>query len=223
MKKASIQTAAVCALLLGASHALAHSPAADGDIAIEGDAAAGYVVSGGNAIKTGGGECLKLGGFSEDSQSNACEGIVDEPEPEPEPVVKAPEPEPEPEPAPVARIDTRDLSGLALFEFDSDQLNSDGDAAMEALFAQLAEFKGITGIKVTGYTDSTGPEEYNQALSQRRAETIANVIKTRYPDASITAVGLGEADPVADNSTPEGRQQNRRVVIDLTASRMTFE
>ena len=67
-------------------------------------------------------------------------------------------------------------------------------------------------VVVTGYTDSTGTEAYNVALSKRRSESVRNYLISRGVDAArITAVGLGESDPIDTNQTAEGRQRNRRV------------
>ncbi len=72
-------------------------------------------------------------------------------------------------------------------------------------------------IDVMGHTDSTGAEAYNQGLSQRRAEAVANYLVSRgVSRARIETMGYGEEYPVADNSTPEGRAQNRRVEIRIT-------
>ena len=211
----------VCvALLGGASVAHAQTVALEGDIEVPAGNDA-YVASDGEAVRTGLGECLRQGGFSEDDQINACEGIEEVVEaPMPEPVV---EPEPEPEPTQVARVELREVDDRANFEFDSADLTPEGQTEMENLFQQLEEYRGVTEITVIGHTDSTGPEEYNQQLSERRAQTVADMLSERYPEASVTTEGRGESDPIATNETREGRQMNRRVDIELTASRMTFE
>ena len=66
-------------------------------------------------------------------------------------------------------------------------------------------------IEVRGHTDNRGSKKHNQALSERRAQTVMNYLKEHGVTNHMTAVGYGEEDPIADNSTPEGRQQNRRV------------
>jgi outer membrane protein OmpA-like peptidoglycan-associated protein len=73
---------------------------------------------------------------------------------------------------------------------------------------------GITHVRVYGYTDSTGSETYNERLSQLRANAVADALATAGLQRSgIEAIGAGPRDPVADNSTAEGRAQNRRVAI----------
>ena len=68
--------------------------------------------------------------------------------------------------------------------------------------------------ELLGYTDSMGSEAYNLDLSQRRADTVRNeMIKRGAPADRIKATGYGEADPVGDNTTKEGRARNRRVEL----------
>ena len=72
-------------------------------------------------------------------------------------------------------------------------------------------------IDVYGHTDSTGSDAYNQSLSERRAQSVANYLTMRGVSASrIRSQGFGESYPVASNDTPEGRQRNRRVEIKIT-------
>jgi OOP family OmpA-OmpF porin len=74
----------------------------------------------------------------------------------------------------------------------------------------------VSGI-AEGHTDSVGSDAYNQALSERRAKAVVDYLGTLGIDASrMQAVGAGEANPVADNGTDEGRAQNRRVVLRRT-------
>ena len=208
------------ALLGGASVAHAQTVALEGDIEIPENNDA-YVSADGEVVRTGLGECLRLGTLEDDDLVNACEGIEDtvaEVVPEPEPVPVAPAPEPEP----TQRVELKEMDDRANFQFDSAELTPEGEAEMQALFDQLGDFKP-TEVMVIGHTDSSGPEEYNMGLSEERAATVATMLAERYPDASITTEGRGESDPIATNETAEGRRMNRRVEIDLTASRMTFE
>ena len=194
----------------------AHS-AVDGSVEASGGS---YVSAGGTVLKTGLGNCLQSGTFSSDDAINACEGITDEAVEEV--VAEAPAAAPEPAPVQTSKIDTREFSEQTLFDTDSAQLNSAGMSVMNGLFSSLEEYKGITGISVTGHTDSRGSEAYNQALSEQRAQTVAGQISTRYPEARIEVIGMGESSPIAPNVTAEGRQLNRRVDVEVTATRMVF-
>ena len=208
-------------LLLGSGVALAHDVALEGVIEIpEGSDA--YVSAGGEAVRTGGGECLRLGGFSEENRVDACEGI------EPVEEVAEAEPAPEPAPAPVPEptvkepiISTATLGGEALFDTNSAELVAASEQALATLLVQLDKFQEITDIEVVGHTDSRGAEDYNQTLSEERARSVQAFLQAAYPDVDITARGAGESNPVATNSTPEGRQLNRRVEIRVTAKSIT--
>ena len=73
----------------------------------------------------------------------------------------------------------------------------------------------VVDIDIIGHTDSMGPEEYNQKLSERRATAMKDfLVNERDVDASIIDIsGMGESSPIADNATAEGRAQNRRVEV----------
>jgi len=186
------------------------------------ESAGGYIGANGQVLKTGLDNCLHSGTYSSDAPINACEGIEDG-DGDAKAVAETEAPTAVEAPKAVAKIDTGELSELALFESNSDVLNADGTSAMESLFAQVAEYKGITGITVVGHADSRGAEDFNLALSERRAQAVADVLAVRYPDARIQVIGKGETEPKAGNDTAEGRQMNRRVEVEVTATRMTFE
>ncbi|KEJ91039.1 OmpA family protein [Sulfitobacter donghicola] len=74
------------------------------------------------------------------------------------------------------------------------------------------------GVEVGGHTDSQGSDEANQALSEQRATAIVKFMSDRgVPADALTAVGYGEAQPIGDNETPEGRAQNRRISFEWQA------
>ncbi len=79
----------------------------------------------------------------------------------------------------------------------------------------IEQNKNVPGILITGYTDSTGTEAYNQKLSERRANAVKQYLidKLNADPKKLMARGEGESSPVASNSTREGRAQNRRVEI----------
>jgi OmpA-OmpF porin, OOP family len=75
---------------------------------------------------------------------------------------------------------------------------------------------------VVGYTDSVGSEDYNQQLSEKRAGKVINYLQQAcrwQPYRMLTPTGMAEADPAADNSTPEGKAQNRRVSVNILVSK----
>ena len=126
-----------------------------------------------------------------------------------------PLPEPEPEPEPIV-FTLQGSQGGVNFEFDSAILSDRGQAALREIGSDLIRVEDLNQISVEGHTDSVGAEEYNTALSRRRAEAVRNFLVTNFPvlsNSQFTIRGLGESQPVADNNTDAGRAQNRRVEI----------
>jgi OOP family OmpA-OmpF porin len=79
-------------------------------------------------------------------------------------------------------------------------------------------------IEIAGYTDSQGSEDGNQRLSQQRADAVLNGLRVRrVPVANFRAVGYGEASPIADNETADGREANRRIEFSLIVIESTEE
>lgn len=77
-------------------------------------------------------------------------------------------------------------------------------------------------LLVVGYTDSVGSEDYNQVLSEKRAGKVVNTLQQKCgwaPWRMLTPTGMAEADPAADNATPQGRAQNRRVAVNILVSK----
>ena len=86
-------------------------------------------------------------------------------------------------------------------------------ADLRTVAASLLKYPN-SRIEVIGHTDNTGTVAYNQDLSQRRAVSVAGVLReSGVPGGRLSAYGRGEDQPVASNLTPEGRAQNRRVEI----------
>ena len=109
-------------------------------------------------------------------------------------------------------------SGI-LFNIDSYKLSETSLANLSDLSKTLQKYDD-TNILVEGHTDSTGTDEHNKILSEHRATAVADFLKTYGVAGSrITTNGYGEAQPVASNTTPEGRQQNRRVDIAIFANK----
>jgi OOP family OmpA-OmpF porin len=121
---------------------------------------------------------------------------------------------PEPEPAPTTRVASLKLK--VNFAFDSDEVKEMFFDDIAELAAFLKRFDDIQ-VDVEGHTDSTGPEEYNQGLSERRAQAVVDLLVNEHgiPASRLNAVGFGESRPIASNDTREGRAENRRVMATL--------
>ena len=99
------------------------------------------------------------------------------------------------------------------FDFDKATLRPEGIAVLNDAAALLKTNDRVV-VEVAGHTDSVGSEEYNQGLSERRANTVRDYLVSQGITATrLTARGYGEVQPVATNDTDEGRQLNRRVEL----------
>jgi outer membrane protein OmpA-like peptidoglycan-associated protein len=108
-------------------------------------------------------------------------------------------------------------SGI-LFNVNSYELKSEAKRNIEDLSQTLKKYED-TNILVEGHTDDTGTEEYNKTLSENRANSVSNYAKTLgVAGARFSTIGYGEAQPVADNTTTEGKAKNRRVEIAIYAN-----
>jgi outer membrane protein OmpA-like peptidoglycan-associated protein len=102
-----------------------------------------------------------------------------------------------------------------LFDFDRATLKPAAEEILGRIVQQMQEDSSFQA-ELVGYTDSTGPAEYNMGLSKRRAEAVRDYLITNGIEAQrITTEWKGETDPVASNDTREGRSQNRRTEITL--------
>lgn len=123
-------------------------------------------------------------------------------------------------PAPTAASPTKvSLSADALFDFDKSELKAAGQGKLDALLEQL---KGVQldVVIAVGHTDSVGSEDYNNRLSQARAEAVKAYLVAKGVDVKrVRAVGKGESQPVADNATKAGRAKNRRVDVEVVHQR----
>lgn len=100
-----------------------------------------------------------------------------------------------------------------LFDSNADELSASGRDAVASVARGLGA-AGIERLIVEGHTDNVGSARHNETLSLRRAQSVAQqLVQGGMNDAAIERRGLGFAKPVADNATPEGRAQNRRVVV----------
>lgn len=107
------------------------------------------------------------------------------------------------------------MPGNITFASNSADITSSFYPTLNSLVSVFKEFNK-NGIAITGHTDSTGSQQLNQDLSNRRAQSVASYLAGQGVAASrISAFGAGSSQPVASNDTQAGRAQNRRVEIDL--------
>lgn len=136
-------------------------------------------------------------------------GVEPTPEPAPAPIVDT-EPEPAPE---VVRVEL-DVK----FDFDKSRVREESYGDIKNLADFMQQYPQ-TSTTVEGHTDSVGTDQYNQRLSERRAEAVRDVLVNQYgvEGGRVNSVGYGESRPVADNATDAGRQINRRVEAEVEA------
>jgi OmpA-OmpF porin, OOP family len=120
-------------------------------------------------------------------------------------------------------IDKYNIKSTTNVHFDTGKaVLSDQDKADLCSTATTAQGNENALILVVGYTDSTGGDDLNQALSEKRAARVINYLQQSCgwkPYRMLTPTGMAKADPAADNSTPEGKAQNRRVAVNILVSK----
>jgi peptidoglycan-associated lipoprotein len=101
------------------------------------------------------------------------------------------------------------------FGFDTSDLSPEAKAAIDEFASQLKSQNAGVYIEIQGHTDSVGSEKYNEELGLLRAEAVRRYLSQQhqFPLHRINVISYGEASAVADNSTREGRSQNRRVAL----------
>lgn len=123
----------------------------------------------------------------------------------------------------MADIDQYNVKGTTNVNFDTGKavLSEQAKADLCAAAASADGMKNAL-LLVVGYTDSTGSQEYNQALSEKRASRVVNYLQQACgwkPYRMLTPTGMSEADPLASNDTYEGKAQNRRVAVNILVSK----
>jgi outer membrane protein OmpA-like peptidoglycan-associated protein len=101
-----------------------------------------------------------------------------------------------------------------LFATNSDRIRPESTPTLEEIGTMLKDHPELR-IAIEGHTDSDGEDAYNQTLSEQRAAAVKAYLMATYgiQDSRLQTAGFGESKPVADNATPEGKQQNRRVEL----------
>jgi outer membrane protein OmpA-like peptidoglycan-associated protein len=157
--------------------------------------------SAGNVVKDGFGGCVTapVGGtlMSLPECGDAAPAAAEAPAKAEAPVAK---------PVVLAVID----AVAAQFAFDKADLTS---AHRGILIDVAGKLSGKENLEIVGHTDSKGSKAYNQKLSERRAQAVADFLRTFGVKNNMSVSGMGETQPVADNATDAGRAQNRRVEI----------
>lgn len=185
----------------------------------------GYVVdSSGTVVRDSEGNCVRTSQWEPEMVLEQCDPeLYARLYPEPEPVASV-------EmaavvPATVAVEETLDVQ--TLFGFDEATLDPQAKETLDELANRLDRFTAVETVRITGFTDRIGPEDYNLLLSQRRAEAVAEFLKenTEISPARFEVQGLGQADPIetCDGLTGgaliECLRSNRRVEVEITAER----
>jgi outer membrane protein OmpA-like peptidoglycan-associated protein len=103
------------------------------------------------------------------------------------------------------------------FEVDKFELQQNSLAELDKLVYLMKKFPFMK-IEIGGHTDNTGDKVKNKTLSQNRAKSVKDYLISKGVDASrLSAIGYGDAKPIADNKTEQGRAQNRRTVFKVTS------
>jgi outer membrane protein OmpA-like peptidoglycan-associated protein len=123
----------------------------------------------------------------------------------------------------MADIDQYNIKSTTNVNFDTGKAVL-SEQAKDDLCAAASQAEGMNNalLLVVGYTDSTGSQEFNQVLSERRASRVVNYLQQVChwkPYRMLTPTGMAEADPMADNQTYEGKAQNRRVAVNVLVSK----
>lgn len=214
------------ALALAAASTFAHADGHDKGMT-EHDGSAYAVEGDGDLIVDGGGNCIRVGSWTESGSIDACEGRAKPapaPAPKPKPIIESiPEPEPDPivesipEPEPIPDLPSN--FNISNFELDADDMETAASAGKMTRLNELARYLlAVPGsrVRLIGHTDSAGSRAYNQELSEERAEDVAEYLLRRGVAADrIQPSGRGEDAPIASNETKEGRAENRRVEVEI--------
>ncbi|WP_019557930.1 OmpA family protein [Thiomicrorhabdus arctica] len=209
MKTKLLPLAAI--LSLATFGAQAHSHVED-SAAIQDNAQGAYVVdSNGNVVRDSWNRCVHSSNWTKETAINKCEGIA-EPKPAPVAVVIAPAPKPTP-----VFVETiiEDVPAAFRGFFDVNKANLKLPANQELdNYADYMTRNPARHIQVTGHTDATGKADYNQSLSQKRANAVKAYLTGKgISGERIETFGMGESAPIATNKTKAGRAENRRVEI----------
>lgn len=200
MNKTILNLAVIAGLGLSVP-AFAHEAPGKANEAVVGD-------SSGHCVTDSSGVNVRTSSWSDEMGATACAEAVAEAAPA------------EPAPAPTPVSETITLSAAALFDHDRDVIKDAAKPELDAFASRVKSLSSVDSISIVGHTDSSGTDAYNQNLSERRAAAVKDYLASQGIDSSVMSTsGMGESQPVADNSTKEGRAQNRRVEITLKGAK----
>ena len=156
---------------------------------------------------------MKFGGETPPAPTPPPAEAPPPPPPPAPPAPPAPLPPPPPPPPPAQE---EVLQGVT-FETGSAKLRPESASILDGVVTRIERLHGVH-VDIRGYTDSVGKPEYNQKLSERRANSVKDYLEAHgVPSGVVSAQGFGEENPLASNATKEGRAENRRVTIRFTA------
>lgn len=122
-----------------------------------------------------------------------------------------------PPPPPVAPKEEVITTNRIHFAFNKSVIRAESYPVINEILDSIKGRPEIDSVRVEGHTDSVGSDAYNMRLSDQRANSVRNyMVDHGYPAEKVTAVGMGEGSPIADNATKAGRAQNRRVEFHLS-------
>jgi len=174
----------------------------------------GYVLSAtgapdNNVLKSGayngakglsGNLCYRTGYWAPSMAIEQCDpDLVPKPPPPPPPPAAPPPPPPPPPPAPPPpQVQKITLASKALFDFDKAVLKPEGKAAIDSeIISKLSQVQKLELVLVTGHTDRIGTQQYNQKLSERRADAVSEYLDSKgVPKDKIETLGMGKTQPV---------------------------
>jgi OOP family OmpA-OmpF porin len=103
------------------------------------------------------------------------------------------------------------------FETASAKLRPESTSILDGVASTIQQCH-CSKVDIRGYTDSVGKPDYNQKLSERRANAVKDYLESHgVPPGIVTAQGFGEENPIASNKTADGRAENRRVTVQFSA------
>jgi OOP family OmpA-OmpF porin len=211
MKTQTLLLISSISLVAASQNAVAHK-----DIPSNGSTA--YVINTeGNIVRDRWDRCVRTIDWSKETAIAVCEGW-DEKKPvvTPKPQPVAAEPAAEASTEPTAPAMPAPAKFIGYFDFDKSSLITENVAELDAFADYMQQNKDVR-ISVTGHTDSMGSDAYNQVLSEKRAQFVADYLISKGVAADrIQTKGMGETSPIVANDTIANRKQNRRVEVDIT-------